>query len=1857
LTNLSKIDLSYNRMNNTVDLIEFKFCNKLLHVSLKQNEFLTSDDYRARLINITRNLPGTNRMPGLQTIDDVNISTDERIKAIKKYCKKEEQVKFFRWELALVERFGHKQLRFIPQFMSRGITKLVFRKANLEYVDVTQFRALEYLDLSLNRSLIEIAGIEHCRRIKFLNLTACTKMRSQTDGFPKLMEQLSTMSNLRHIVFFSEKHRTKFQKFRQEVINCLTSQHSKLCLVDRIKITLEERNLALKSWEDAWTDHQLNRHKYLFHVAIMEQIVPILKRSYDRRRVVPGKLYDISKVTCLCLSNMNFSEYDFHFYVFTSLEKLDLSNNEIKTCTELQLEKCKELKVLDLSYNKITNKVSQLIDFVNNFPKLEIFAIHHNPKLDLSSGNQRMKFIKGLDQMNSFNSYLQIVDVPITAVERKEIVRHFKSGESEEERFQIHMEQRGYVDCATDDITTISLNDTGLAYINLQEYSNVEFLLLRGCRFKTFIGTGILSLTKLRVVDIRYNNLHKIDEILELIQNNPNLESLSIEGNKFSGFSSKHPYRKYLIGSTDRLRSSYCPFWELDGQEITVDEIVDAWLANTGKKYKKEMGLFRFHTAVYKQYITHVDKLATLREVEVMTQNIRELNIEKNNLTRLDFRGFENLMRLCLRKNAITDSLLFDSGLIEHCPNLKQLDISYNRIKKLDTIARLVNQLPMLDMIFFNNQECYTSDKQLPEFLSMCTGTSLPEWKLKWVNGEMITVNHRIQGLKISKKMAPSRIEQTRIELHMNIKDYSELTADMDFNACQIRNISSLSYYPAIVKLDLSYNNLEFIDAEVMKSLANLQTLNLKNNSLTIENVLDNVSQAFSLEVLQIQGNNGVLKKDPDTYVDMIFRTMRSLVSCDTVLNKYPLTDDQQNAAAYLLDRYGISPNRLRHFDLTFSKIEKRHFWSIVFALRAISTVETSSNKEKTHVGPESLKIIEGNFESTQVFEYRFLLIAHIPSLKLIDGHEVSEAERVQVATSVRQLAKFSKKSGNAFLNPILNLKRIGRDLIQRGKTIENNEEEQLVGGVESDDEASDDDDENPEENEASEEEENPEENPKEQNEEPNEKSTSLIIERKTPQEEDKEQGQIIAEDTKEEIPMVKKERLITPLDVDYYYIENNYENIPILKLHRDLISKKNKPVQSLGTIVDKLEHIIFFAQIFAILYSFNIDWPSNFSIIAQVFSVFNLSLEVIFDNNGIVVDPIIIYFKYALTMFLPMLFLLLFIIPMKKSQWNFVLYKYRSITLFLSTITWILSLLLSIGIGLASEVSDFETARGLIALNAAPTVEFYVVAGTLAAMFTLFYLLFLGNLILFNLKRHDDSFWNAFFLKFSNRYALFLMVISYMPVMRAVFVVYQCKGTKLFLFPNSNYLCPSRFWVISEWHGLYYVSAIFGVIYIILIPFLFIIMIIKDYRVIRMDNSFDQDELEIRRLRTSLFKEYNVIQKLIFLFAQYFLPVKFLKIGGSTDQIRKKKMDIVRRMINLREKYESAVQTYNSGTSFLYSPYRKNMLFYRIISLFERVLLTALASTIYSYQQYQVYVGVGVLAVFIFIVLVTRPYLYVTMDISEIVLYLNGIAMLLVGYLTSIYIPNNVWTRALILYIINGITLVVLVISVFEVPIRALVERLLLNYRTKRGLQNEDALRNEEEEEEEDVGKEQITEDDDDDGNDEEEISTALDVQEKNIKRQLSKYARYSKQMNNKVMNTSIHEDDDVIDDDVELEEVQEPVVSESMDHVQFNLSNPADNVENDDKEDDKEDDDKEEDDEENDDEEEDDEEEEEEDHKSDSLKEKDISIIIPSSPQIHSNTSSTNTPSSTKMLLMAEKPKRSRRRRGTPHKYSLDS
>jgi Leucine-rich repeat (LRR) protein len=364
------------------------------------------DKCRLYAIFLTKDLKGTNRMPGLQRLDRTPITLAERICAVElgtaskgtklaKDAKKKSAVVAGQkemWHLRLIEYFGHAACN-TPGFFSR-VRHLKLPFSEITFLDLSGFAQLEVIDLSGNE-LSDVPGLDDSHQhLKFLNLSGNSHLDLRA-----VLPRLKQHRSLKYASFFHDqmynssnaqakdaKSATVFADeatYRSVIFNVLLPTCPSLSFLDNRPIGIAERIDALsakvaskqkvaklvtkfsKSDIDRFTfelwlaasccafAHELNPQLSAF-VEFSSAGSSSLKWNSDSR----DPDYDSKDITSMRKLDLKGIVNGPHFAAnltssrFPSLIEINLSGNDLHSILGTNLDHLPSLRVLDVSVSE-----------------------------------------------------------------------------------------------------------------------------------------------------------------------------------------------------------------------------------------------------------------------------------------------------------------------------------------------------------------------------------------------------------------------------------------------------------------------------------------------------------------------------------------------------------------------------------------------------------------------------------------------------------------------------------------------------------------------------------------------------------------------------------------------------------------------------------------------------------------------------------------------------------------------------------------------------------------------------------------------------------------------------------------------------------------------------------------------------------------------------------------------------------------------------------------------------------------------------------------------------------------------------------------------------------------------------------------------------------------------------------------------------------------------------------------------------------------------------------------------------------------------------------------------------------------
>eukprot|EP01114_Cavostelium_apophysatum_P010445 TRINITY_DN2416_c0_g1_i11.p1 TRINITY_DN2416_c0_g1~~TRINITY_DN2416_c0_g1_i11.p1 ORF type:complete len:2801 (+),score=908.52 TRINITY_DN2416_c0_g1_i11:43-8445(+) len=873
---LVRFDISNNRISSKKSLSVFPFTSGLCYLSIQNNRDPVTgkelSNYRDFLIYLTRNLKGTNRSTGLVELDGSPISMDERVNAVQIHGKKKSAALLHKWNLCLMDYYGHVQLR-TPGFLS-NIKHCRMPSMNLSMVDLRGFFSLEVLDLSGN-NLIEVDGINELPNLRLLNLSGNsnldlpTTLQSLKENV--LLEQVSFAidSDEKHVLYIKSK------KYRQKVLVSLLMKNPKFTFLDNVLITPEERVDCLQ--HSPGYDKK-DVEKFKFELSLLLNIVEPWDRDYHYSVISVGCQYDPSSVLSLrrmngrdlCSSACDFSP-------FLSLQELNLSHNRITDIHNLGLEKLSNLKILDLSSNQIAISLKEMGSFLDGMKSLECVAVRDNPSM--RSEVERKKLIGLMESMRQVDCRLKVIDTTVFIDERIEAWKSAGGNPEQAEllRYKAVMYQRTPTENYNpNQLTTLDLNDSGFQRVDVSEFKNLEILLLRKNKLVTSNETGITSLKKLTVLDLRDNRIERLEEAVDLVRSLTNLKTLGFGGNKCTEGKN---WRQKLLVQLPELHEKHQELKMIDESEITVEEIVQAWKSSSASN-KEESRNFRFQV---------LSLLKIPRSAFNDPSGLEELDFSNSGLSHVDLSKYPNLLQLSLAKNQLKS---LEGSHVQDLLELRALDLSENALKDIDEVCGSLQNLKSLKILLLNGNPCFSvndSENRI-RFLSKMYQYFEPlNYPLKTLSGQKLTVQEKCAAMKRIKTYVQS-VESIRLELAISELNAHPTDTYLDLSNFEFSSISGIhNKFSRLTQLNLSRNQIKNLEVETFRGLPHLTKLDLSNNAISgLKEILNALIHCKSLEILVLIHSTGNKETAiPREYAFKVCKELRSLSHVDGLKNPF----------------------------------------------------------------------------------------------------------------------------------------------------------------------------------------------------------------------------------------------------------------------------------------------------------------------------------------------------------------------------------------------------------------------------------------------------------------------------------------------------------------------------------------------------------------------------------------------------------------------------------------------------------------------------------------------------------------------------------------------------------------------------------------------------------------------------------------------------------------------------------------------------------------------------------------------------------------------------------------------------------
>ena len=1029
---LQSFDCSYNELSNINDIHILRYCHSLQSVQLNNNKF--EPNYINHLLYATRYLPGTNRQLGIVQCNMKSITLDERMNAIGSMIGRNDskQVESMRWKLHVIQLYGHLQLTT----MSHCINTLTLTGCNLQYADVASLINLISLNLSGNK-LIRINGLEQCKQLQYIDVKGNTQL-----SHTHLYLQLNKLSGqLQHISCAAiPMNDTQLNVHIAVVLRTLFYHSPKLTHIEKHRLTRYHYIDAVQKCEK-YSVHDSKFVLYKINLSMtFDNTSDTMNRCYTPNTVLPNIQYTYDNIHTLNLQNMQLT-HGTHIPVLPNLTHLNLSHNKFKSLVNIiHYDTLHKLTYLDVRNNRLVDDVSVVSTMVNQLTALQCIALANNPCIKQNK-LFRVTLINSLVRIHDTSNQLRMIDTLITIDELCTAWEVSQSKQNTADHIQHQLPIFRYnialqLHCNTVQYNTIielNLSGLGLTYINLQNLTQLQKLILSDNHIDSLVQTSLDQCTQLVVVDLSHNKLKFIHSLIKILNQLPLLISVSCDSNPYVD-TQKKQYRHTLIGGLNCLRTLNRQLQYIDSIKLSHDEIVEA-LGGVGESLI-ERELFRYDNLVYH-----------------CTSDCTKLELGSSKLQCGLFNRFLLLQYLDIHNNLFTNDMLIQSKLSE-CKLLTYLDISDNKLNELQSIVALCEQLPKLSAINIgNNPVVIKSHKPRRLFLSYFKHIHCTGFQLKSLNNEPITIDERItaylysQRDSINNKQAilksynipdelhstprspnnqassnrhsnaglnntrnsvvspptnePNDIKQqlyfvaeyARFYLTMESMNVAHDVKQLDLRGKKLRLLGStipgeggIVDYEFIETIDLSHNELTRIDILGLTELKLLHTLNLSNNKLhSLKHSVQSLYMCHRLKHLLLHKSTRDLNDTykVQSYHDSVTRELRGLVSLDSVYSEYCIDRQSpliRSASEFMYKLAQVGPNTLCNVNISNKKLPSTLFF---YTLSALSELQITT------------LYADGDNEWTMLSYYSDLVLICMGSeLRYLDGELITEQRR-----------------------------------------------------------------------------------------------------------------------------------------------------------------------------------------------------------------------------------------------------------------------------------------------------------------------------------------------------------------------------------------------------------------------------------------------------------------------------------------------------------------------------------------------------------------------------------------------------------------------------------------------------------------------------------------------------------------------------------------------------------------------------------------------------------------------------------------------------------------------------------------------
>lgn len=496
------------------------------------------------------------------------------------------------------------------------------------------------------------------------------------------------------------------------------------------------------------------------------------------RRQLKENGWNTGKIEKIKLENVSIGDLR-GIGLLSGLKELKLKNCDVteKTVGFAELTKLKNLEILDISYNKISNAL-----FLFELKNLKVIRLQHNNIMSMPN----LKNLKKLEELNLKGNVL------LGSV-------NFLNGCESLKKVDIS-------NIGVKDISSLA-NCNKLCSVNMRE-NLIEDLSVLSDKYR---------LRKINAANNRIKNVNFLDKI------SGGLECIDISGNYITYIPEflRNKNKKY-IRQVDRIYSLNENFRD----ENLAKAILEILEQKNLPDYKEE---------TVKQALLGIRQLdlsgKNIKDISGINEfkNLEALNLSDNEIENIDAIKLANLMVLNLSNNKIASLVDLENrfgilGLLE----LRELNLSNNQIKNIKALEPL-EKLEILD-ISYNKIKNIDALKQKLNLRILNAGHN----KISLLD-ELFARDEFGNSKEIN--LEEVDFSSNRIESIPELNCPSLVSINLSDN--QITDIEGLKNAKNLVTLDISNNN-KIEDGKVLNSLNRMKMLNISYTGISLSNINKN---------------------------------------------------------------------------------------------------------------------------------------------------------------------------------------------------------------------------------------------------------------------------------------------------------------------------------------------------------------------------------------------------------------------------------------------------------------------------------------------------------------------------------------------------------------------------------------------------------------------------------------------------------------------------------------------------------------------------------------------------------------------------------------------------------------------------------------------------------------------------------------------------------------------------------------------------------------------------------------------------------------------------------------------------------